>query len=154
MKNVTLSLILVLVFALVSCGDTETKNDSEKVDAVEQAANLEQENLLTQENFEKVVKGYGLDLYPEMKFKSIKQKGDDIVATYSVADLSVESKQKVADYIAKEFAKKKEAGWGVNEHVGIAMKKENEYKIGIEIGQAYNSKMGIHNIVISYGKVY
>ncbi len=155
MKKVTLILIVVSALALFSCGNSDKKTNENSNNNSEQADKTEKQDLFTQQDFEKILSGYGITLLSDMKFENIKENSnDEIVATYAVNNLSEESNQEVKDYIVNELLKLKNAGWGVEESFGMAMKKENEYKVAIQINQSYAPDLKIHTIIYSYGKVY
>jgi hypothetical protein len=156
MKKATLIVtVIILSITMFSCsgGNSKSNSDNNK-DNSKQVNETKKQDLLTQQGFEKMLSEYGITLYSEMKFESIKKKGDDINITYNVPDLSEESHQKIKDYIANELLKLKNEGWGVEESCGLAMKKENNYNVGITISEGYAPEYKLHSIIYTYAKVY
>ncbi len=155
MKTLTLITIAFSVLVLFSCGNSDTKTNENNNKSEQVNTTNEEPDLTKQEDFEKMLSGYGISLYPDIVLKKIKtNSNDEIVATYNVSDMSAESKQKINDYISNELLKLKNAGWGVEETLKIAMKKENNYKVGIQINQSYAPDLKLHTIIYSYSKVY
>ena len=151
MKKATLVISVAIALILSACGNANKNNDSKQT--TEEKSEKVQ-GVMSQQDFEKILEKYGISLYADMEFESIKNNGDEIGAQYTVPDLSEENHQKAKEYIANELSKLKNDGWGVEESFGIAMKKEDNYKVSIQFTQRYASDLKIHWVVISYGKVY
>jgi hypothetical protein len=93
---------------------------------------------------------HGIYLYPNLKFKNIKENDDgDIKIIYTVPALSDESHEKVCDYIEKEFSKLENNGWNTMPAAHIAMKKDGNKKIAIQINEAFYKPGNLHDIYVT-----
>jgi len=153
MKKVTLVLGLSILMAMVSAC-TNSKDENQNKDTPKKVLEVKKDDLHTEQGYEKMLKKYGITLYKNSKFKKIKNTNDGINAIYDVNNVSQEEKEKVKKYIDNELDKLKKSGWGVEKSFGMAMKKESNYKVAIQITQSYVSDLKIHRISYSYGKVY
>ncbi len=155
MKKVTVIMSIAALLILTACGNSNkqtSNNDEQTIATSEETTKEEVPNLQTKEGFEKMLKDYGISIYPDAKFNNIKRNGNgDFVIRYTIDDLSGESHEKVKEYIANAFANLKENGWGTEPSFHIAMKKEGDHKVGIEINEAYNTDIKLHELIISYG---
>jgi len=155
MKKITVMMSIATLSMLIACGNSSKQsvnNDDQTITVSEKITNEKVSNLQTKEGFEKMLKDYKISIYSNAKFKDIKKKGNgDFVITYIIDDLSSASHEKVKKYIAKAFANLKENGWGTEPSFHIAMKKEGDYKVGIEINEVYVTSLKLHKLIISYG---
>lgn len=160
MKKSTLIFVGIALATLLlsSCGnsDKQSETNSSNTKDTKQVNEKKVSDLLTQQGFEKMIAGYGISLYPNIKFKEIKEKNNgDIMITYIVPDKSEESHQKLKEYIANEFSKLEKNGWGTMPTMtgGIAMKKEGNKKIAIQINEAFYKPGNLHELAVSFGAV-
>ncbi len=159
MKKIVLILVaIVILTATMLLSSHKTSNslntNSSQSKGTNQVNEKKVENLLTQEKFENKIKSYGVSLYPNIKFKEIKENGDgDIVITYTIPDKSEGSHQKVKDYIAGEFSKLKKNGWDTMPTAHIAMKKQGNNKISIQINTVFYKSSKLHKLYFTLGTV-
>jgi PBP1b-binding outer membrane lipoprotein LpoB len=156
MKKYTLFIGLALMLFLTSCGNSgnqsETNNSNDR--DTKQVSEKKVSDLLTQQSFEKMLNIHGISLYPDLEFKNIEENDDgDIKIIYTVPDLSDESHEKVCSYIDTEFSKLENNGWNTMPAAHIAMKKDGNKKIGIQINEAFYKPGNLHEIYITYGTV-
>ena len=155
MKKVTLIISIAGLLVVSACGNSNKQtenNDEQSIATSDKTTKEEVPKLQTKEGFEKMLKDYGIAVYPDAKFKNIKRNDDgDFVITYTIDDLSSESHEKVKEYIANAFASLKEDGWNTEPSFHIAMKKEGDHKVAIQINEAYVTDYKFHELSISYG---